>query len=121
MKITKEIWLKATAEAMSIESCKKLFNFDPEVEELFTDYSFHLFLTLSGKTLDKAEFIQTVGDISKDILSEVGMDTTNVLVNLALMCFASEIWENLETQVKSEQINSEYENFKSVLKAQKPE
>ena len=121
MKITREIWLKATAEAMSTESCKELFESDPTTEELFTDYAFHLLLTLSGKTLDKAEFIHTVGDISKEILSEVGMDITSVLVNLALMCFASQIWENLIKLTESDRINSEYENFRSVLKSQKSE
>lgn len=121
MKITREIWLKATAEAMLTDSCKELFESDPTTEELFTDYSFHLLLTLSGKTLDKAEFIHAVGDISKDILSEVGMDITSVLINIALMCFASQIWENLTKLTESDRINSEYENFKSVLKAQKSE
>lgn len=121
MKITKEIWLKATAEAMSTESCKDLFDYDPTTEELFTDYAFHLLLTLSGKTLDKPEFIHTVGDISRELLLEFGMNMTNVLVNMALMCFASQIWDNLIALTESEQINSEYENFKTVLKAQKSE
>lgn len=121
MKITKEIWLKATAEAMSTEGCKELFKSDPTTEELFTDYAFHLLLILSGKTLDKPEFIHTVGDISKEILSEVGMDMTNVLVNLALMCFASQIWDNLIALTESDLVSTEYENFKSVLKAQKSE
>lgn len=121
MKITKEIWLKATAEAMSNESCKELFESDPNTEELFTDYAFHLFLTLSGKTIDKTEFIHTVGDISKEVLSEAGMNITNVLVNLALMCFANQIWENLIKLTESGRINTEYENFRSVLKPQKSE
>lgn len=121
MTITKEVWLKATAEAMSTDSCKELFGKYSTMEELFTDYSFHLLRTLSGKTLDKSEFIQRVGAISKDILSEVGVDITSVLVNIALMCFAGQIWENLMKLTESDRINSEYENFKSVLKAQKSE
>lgn len=121
MKITKEIWLKATAQAMSTEGCKELFESEPNTEELFTDYAFHLLLTLSGKTLDRPEFIQTVGDISREIFSEVGMDMTNVLINLALMCFASQIWDNLMKLTESDQVNAEYENFKSVLKSQKSE
>lgn len=121
MTITKEVWLKATAEAMSTEGCKELFESDSIIEDLFTDYSFQLLLNLSGKTLDKSEFIQTVADNSKDILLETGMGTTSVLVNIALICFAGQIWENLVKLTKSERINSEYENFKSVLKAQKSE
>lgn len=121
MTITREIWLKATAKAMSTESCKKLFESYSNMEDLFTDYSFHLLLNLSGKTLDKTEFIHTVVDISKDILSEVGMDITNVLVSLALMCFASQIWVNLMKLTESDRVNAEYENFRSVLKSQKSE
>ena len=121
MKITKEIWLKATAQAMSTESSKKLFANNSNFEDLFTDYSFHLLLNLSGKTLDRVEFIHTVGDISKELLSEVGIDTTNVLVLLALMCFAAQIWENLQKLTESDHLNSEYENFKTVLKSQKSE
>lgn len=121
MKITKEIWLRATAEAMSTEAYKELFESDSIVEDLFIDYSFHLLLNLSGKTLDRVEFIQTVGDISKELLSEVGMDMTNVLINLALMCFASQIWENMKELTESDHLSSEYENFKIVLKSQKSE
>lgn len=121
MKITKEIWLKATAEAMLTDGCKELFESEPNVEELFTDYAFHLLLTLSGKTLDRPEFIQTVGDISREVLSEVGMGMTNVLVNLALMCFASQIWDNLMKLTETDRVNAEYEKFRSVLKSQKAE
>lgn len=121
MTITKEIWLKATAEAMSTDSCKELFDSEPLAEELFTDYSFHLLLTLSGKTLNKTEFIQTVGDISRDILAETRTDVTSVMVNIALMCFANLIWENLIKLTESDRINTEYENFRAVLKAQKSE
>lgn len=121
MTITKEIWLKATAEAMSTEATKKLFENESTMEEIFTDYSFHLLLTLSGKTLNREDFIKAVGDVCKDILSEVGMDMTNVLVNLALMCFASQIWENMAKLTESNRLNSEYENFKSVLKSYKAE
>ena len=121
MTITKEIWLKATEEAMSTDASKELFENDSTIEELFTDYSFHLLLTLSGKTLNREEFIKAVGDVCKDILSEVGIDMSNVLINLALMCFASQIWENMTKLTESERISSEYENFKSVLKSHKSE
>lgn len=121
MTITKEIWLKATAKAMSTEASKELFENDSTIEELFTDYSFHLLLTLSGKAVNREEFIKVVGDTCMEILNEVGVDMTNVLVNLALMCFASQIWENMKKLTKSDHLNSEYENFKTVLKSQKSE
>lgn len=121
MTITKEIWLKATAEAMSTEASKELFDSDSPMEDLFTDYSFSLFQILSGKTLNHMEFIDKVGDFAREILSGTGMETTSVLVNIALMFFANQIWENMEKLTESEQINSEYENFRSVLKSQKSE
>lgn len=121
MTITKEIWLKATAEAMSTEACKELFENDSTIEDLFTNYSFHLLMTIKGKTLNREEFIKVVGDVCNDLLSEVGMDMTNVLVILALMYFASQIWENLMKLTESEHLNSEYEKFKTALKSQKSE
>lgn len=121
MKITRETWLKATAEAMSTEESKELFKNDSLMENLFTDYSFNLFQILSGKTLNHVEFIDEVADFAKEILSGTGIETTSVLVNIALMIFANGIWENMIKLTESEHLNSEYENFKSVLKAQKSE
>ena len=121
MTITKEIWLKATAEAMSTEACKELFANDSTMEDLFTDYSFSLFQLLSGKTLKRVDFIKEVGDFSAELLKEIGMGTTNVLVNIALMCFANQIWKNMANLAETERISKEYDNFRGVLKSQKSE
>lgn len=121
MKITKEIWLKATAEAMSTDACKELFASDSTMEDLFTDYSFSLFQLLSGKTLNRVEFIKEVGDFSMELLKEIGMEMTNVLVNIALMCFANQIWENVEKLTETDRLNAECDKFKTVLKSQKSE
>lgn len=121
MTITKETWLKATAEAMGTDACKELFENDSKIEDLFTDYSFHLFQLLSGKTVNCNKFIEVVVDFSTEILSEVTINTTGILVNIALMCFANQIWVNLIKLTESDRINSEYENFRSVLKSQKSE
>jgi hypothetical protein len=121
MKITRESWLKATAEAMSMEASKKLFKDGTLMEDLFTEYSFSLFQILSGKTLNHEEFIDAVEDFGKEILSETDMKTTTVLVKIALMVFANQIWESMIKLTESDHLNSEYENFKSVLKSQKSE
>ena len=121
MKITKEIWLKATAEAMSTGGCKELFKSDHEIEELFTDYSFYLFTNLSGKTLDETDFIQAIIESSAEIFSEVGLSISSVLIQTALMCFAKQIWDSLLKLTESDRINTEHENFRTALKSQKSE
>lgn len=121
MKITRESWLKATAKAMSTDSAKKLFKADSEIEALFTDYSFHLYIKLKGKTLTESEFKETVADVHSDLLSELGADLLNIVINTALIIFAVQIWENLTDQIAQDQLNSEYDSFKSVLKSQKSE
>lgn len=121
MKITRESWLKATAKAMSTDSAKELFKSDTEIESLFTDYSFHLYTKLKGKTLTESEYNEVVADLHSELLSELGADPLNIIVNLALIIFAVQIWENLTSQIAQDELNSEYENFKTVLKSQKPE
>ena len=121
MKITRESWLKATAKAMSTDVAKKLFKADSDIEALFTDYSFHLYLKLKGKTLTESEFNELVADVHCDLLSEVGADLMNIVINMALIIFALQIWEALKDQIAQDELNSEYDSFKSVLKPQKSE
>lgn len=121
MKITKESWLKATAKAMSTEAAKELFKANSEIEALFTDYSFHLYLKLKGKTITESEFNEIVADVHIDLLSELGADLLNIAINTALIIFAVQIWKNLTSQIAQDELNSEYDSFKSVLKSQKSE
>lgn len=121
MKIARESWLKATASAMSTDQAKELFKSDSEIEALFTDYSFHLYIKLKGKTLTESEFKETLANLHTDLISELGADLTSVIVNIALLIFAVQIWENLTDQIAQDELNSEYENFKAVLKSQKSE
>ena len=121
MKVTRESWLKATAKAMSTDAAKELFKADSEIEALFTDYSFHLYLKLKGKTLTKSEFNETIADVHIDLLSELGSGLINIVINTALIIFAVQIWENLTDHIAQDQLNSEYDSFKSVLKSQKSE
>ena len=91
------------------------------MEQLFTDYSFYLYSKLKGKTLTKSEFKETLDNLHTELISELGLDLTSVLVNIALLIFARQIWENLTDQIAQDEFNSEYENFKTVLKSQKSE
>lgn len=118
MKITRESWLKATAKAMSTDAAKELFKSDSVIEDLFTDYSFHLYLNLKGKTLTEPEFDKIVADIHCNLVSELGEDPLNIIVNTVLIIFALQIWENLTDQIAQDEVNTEYENFKTVLKTQ---
>lgn len=121
MKITKESWLKATAKAMSTDQAKELFKSDSEIESLFTDYAFHLYIKLKGKTLTESEFKETLANLHTELISELGAGLTSVIVNIALLIFAVQIWGNLTDQIAQDEFNSEYDNFKSVLKSQKSE
>lgn len=121
IKITKELWLKATANAMTTDQAKELFKSDSQIEQLFTDYSFYLYTKLKGKTLTDSEFKETLANLHTELISELGSDLTSVIVNIALLTFAVQIWENLTDQFAQEEFNTEYENFKSVLKSQKSE
>lgn len=121
IKITRELWLKATANAMSTDQAKELFKSDSQMEQLFTDYSFHLYTKLKGKTFTKSEFKETLANLHTELISELGADLTSVLVNIALLIFALQIWENLTDQFALEEFNPEYDSFKSVLKSQKSE
>lgn len=121
MKITRESWLKATAKAMSTDSAKELFKVDSQIEALFTEYSFHLYVKLKDKTLTESEFKETLVNLHTDLLSELDADPTSILITLSLHIFAVQIWENLKDQNAQDRLNSEYDSFKSALKSQKSE
>lgn len=121
MKITRESWLKATVIAMSTEPAKELFKADSEIEALFTDYAFHLYIKLKGKTPTESEYRETVINTHTELLTELGADLSNLLVNTALMIFAFHIWKNLTGQIAQDEFNSEYDSFKAALKSQKSE
>ena len=106
---------------MSTESAQELFKSDSEIESLFTDYSFHLYTKLKGKTLTESEFKETLANLHTELISELGADLTSVIVNIALLIFAVQIWENIADQFAQQEFNTEYENYKSVLKSQKSE
>lgn len=118
MKIPRESWLKATAKAMQTDSAQELFKSDSEIETLFTNYSFHLYTKLKGKTLTESEFNETIADIHIELLSELGADPLNIIVNMVLIIFAVQIWENLTEQSAQDEFTPDYENFKSALKSQ---
>lgn len=121
MKITRESWLKATANAMTTDQAKELFKSDSQIEQLFTYYSFHLYTKLKGKTITDSEFKETLANLHTELISELGSDLTSVLVSIALLIFAVKIWENLTDQFAQDEFDSEYGSFKSVLKSQKSE
>ena len=106
---------------MSTDQAKERFKSDSEFATLFTDYAFHLYLKLKDKALTKSEFKETVANIRSELITELGAGLANILVNIALIFFAVQIWENLTDQVAQDEMNTEYNNFKTVLNSQKSE
>lgn len=121
VKITRESWLKATANAMSTDQAKELFKSNSEIETLFTDYAFHLYIKLKDKTLTESEYRETVINTHTELLTELGADLMNIVINMALIIFGVQIWVNLTDQIAQDELNSEHDSFKSVLKSQKSE
>ena len=80
-----------------------------------------MYTTLKGKTLTKSEFKETLANLHTELISELEGGLTSVIVNIDLLTFALQIWENLIDQVAQEEFNSEYDSFKSALKSQKSE
>ena len=68
MKINKDIFLKATAKAMSHDSTKKLFKAEPVTFDMFSMFSFAVFNRLDGKEITENEFSDTVTQVIVDSL-----------------------------------------------------
>lgn len=116
MKIDKDIFLKATAEAMTNDSIQELFKADPVAFDLFSIFAFAVFNRVEGKDITEDEFSHTVADVIVDTLPE---DITNItmLKYIALVIFSLQIWTELEKLDKPDQKSPETEKFKSELKS----
>lgn len=95
MIITKEVFLRATATAMSTESAAELFDKNPETFDMFSLFSYCLFISIEKKdiTIEAYDIAVTdlIVDISPDTISEV-----SILKKHALIIFAAQIWKALE-------------------------
>ena len=105
MKITKDNFTKATAEAMQNDSTKKLFKAEPVAFEMFSLFAFAVFNRLDGKDITEDDFDDTAADVIVDILPEDITDGTMLKV-MALVTFSNRIWTELEKtgQARSERI-----------------
>lgn len=116
MKITKDNYLKATAEAMSTESSVELFNACPETFDMFTLFAYCVFNKVENKETTEEEFDRAVATIIAKSLPDKISDST-MLKDLALLVFANMIWSELEKLDKPEKDDPEYDKFKSGLKS----
>lgn len=114
MKITKDNYTKATAEAMSRESTQKLFKADPKVFDMFSLFSFILFDRLEGKDVTEDDFIGSVVMVILDVLPD-SIKQSTIIKFLAPIIFSLQIWEELKKQDKSDGNNPEYDSFKTEL------
>lgn len=114
MKITKDIYTKATAEAMNRESTQKLFKADPQAFDMFSLFSFTLFTRLEGKDVTEDDFTDAVAMVIVDALPD-SIKQSTMIKNLALIIFSLQIWDELEKLDKPYSRNPEYDSFKTEL------
>lgn len=105
MKINKDIFLVATAEAMQNNSTKKLFKAEPVAFDMFSLFAFALFNRLDGKDITEDDFVYTVVNVIVDTLPE-HISVSTMLKDMALLIFSNMIWTELEKtgQPRSERI-----------------
>lgn len=122
MKIAKDNYIKATAEAMNRESTQKLFKADPKAFDMFSLFSFILFDRLEGKDVTEDDFIGSTAMVILDALPD-SIKQSTMIKQLALIIFSLQIWEELEkldksdgnNPDKSDGNNPEYDSFKTEL------
>lgn len=114
MKITKDNYTKATAEAMNRESTQKLFKADPKAFDMFSLFSFILFNRLEEKDVTEDDFIGSVAMVILDALPD-SIKQSTMINSLALIILSLRIWKELEKQDKSDGDNPEYDTFKTEL------
>ena len=95
MKITKDNYIKATAEAMNRESTQKLFKADSQAFDMFSLFSFILFDRLEGKDVTEDDFIDSLVMVILDTLPDSIKHSTTIKY-LALILFSLQIWEELK-------------------------
>lgn len=116
MKINKDIFLSATAEAMMNESTQKLFKAEPVAFDMFSIFAFAVFNRIDGKDITENEFSDTVASVIVDTLPDDITDST-MLKDIALVIFSLQIWSELEKLDKPDSKDSETDKFKSELKS----
>jgi hypothetical protein len=116
MKITKDNFMKATAEAMNRDATLKLFNAEPQAFDMFSLFSFTLFTRLEGKDVTEDDFTDSVAMVLVDVLPD-SIKQSTMIKNLALIMFSLQIWDELEKLDKSDSKNPKYSTFKSELKS----
>lgn len=95
MKITKDIFLAATAEAMRNDSTKKLFKAEPVAFNMFSLFAFAVFNRLDGKDITVDDFNYAVASVIADTLSN-DITVSTIIKNLALIIFSLQILEELK-------------------------
>ena len=95
MKITKDIYIKATAEAMNRESTQKLFKADSQAFDMLSLFSFILFTRLEGKDVTEDDYTDALAMVIVDAHPDSIKQSTTIKI-LALIIFSLQIWDELE-------------------------
>ena len=95
MKITKDNYTKATAEAMNRESTRKLLKADSQAFDMFSSFSFILFNRLEGKDVTEDDFIGSVAMVILGTLPD-SIKQSTMIKYLALIILSLQIWEELK-------------------------
>lgn len=117
MKITRENWLKATADAMSRENTKKLFEASPSSFDLFSMFSYLIWLEIDGKDVTEEDIADVTAKVITELSTADELSNLAMIKSIALIIFSIQIYEELEKATKSEQKNPDYDKFKSGLKS----
>lgn len=116
MKINKDIFTKATAEAMMHDSTKKLFKAEPMAFDVFSLFALAVLQRIEGKDITEDVFSDTVANVIVDSRPDDITDSA-MLQEIALVIFSLQIWTELEKLDKPEEKSQETEKFKSELKS----
>ena len=117
MKITRENWLKATANAMNRKSTKELTEKSPISFDLFSIFSYRVWLAVDGKNLTEDCIAEAASSVVIDMIKVGDSPEKSFILTFALIKFVSQIYQELLKTDKQTRKNPEYENIKSELKS----
>ena len=91
MKVTREEWIKATADAMSRPDTLELFDHVPEAFDSFALFSYEVYERIKGKDLEGWQYMEKLVEVVADILPHRKPTKDELSRLLALVTFGISI------------------------------
>lgn len=91
MKVTREEWIKATAEAMSRPDTIELFDHVPDAFDSFALFSYVVYERIKGKDIEGWQFMEKIVEVVADILPDRKPTKGELSRMLALVSFGISI------------------------------